>query len=646
MTRGAALAICLGLLGCGGGDDNEKPRPDDGGNETVEPVTMVEGSVAKGPFAEGSEVKLLVDGAEVAGSTTDPLGRWKIDATVQGPVTLVARGSFFDENTGEMADPVELEALVRPDGSPVAINVLTHLAASRVRTLLASGVDFDAAVRQADEELDRSFGLAPAGWKRAAAGNAIDLLGDSDDSAWLFAISTGVLRAASRWPYVPEGETATLESVLTQLRDDLADDGRIDAGPASLVAAYVRGLSIDRVEGLLYEHVRELGWEGALPDLDRVVDSDGDGLANANDPCPTLQPESTSAACEVRSTRIDLDFAARALAVGDVNGDGLDDMVLAHGAGMVTHLGIGGGHFSVHVVASPGPAVPEGAPMLLVDATGDGVADLLTSGELGLSELRTGNGDGTFEAPVPLFTDGAAFQNVTTLDIDDDGRIDLVGGSEPGVLAWARGTGAGFEDPAPLGELFAGDEAAPQVHGAPGPADSVLFAVGTDQLAVYVGSELVSTTELQPARRYGPPAVGDVDGDGNDDLVIYGRPDPNSERFEILTGDGSGRFSPFWVEERSMGYNSTEAIALTDLDADGKAELIALENIEWAGALAVMSWNGARLDRRADLYVRFPPASQLSLRNVNATPRPELIWTTADNERPRGTLQVVGLGLR
>ena len=71
--------------------------------------------------------------------------------------------------------------------------------------------------------------------------------------------------------------------------------------------------------------------------------------------------------------------APSALGIGDLDGDGLDDVVIASNAQLVMLINQGGGHFS----ALAGPTVPAGlAPVTAlaigdVSVSGKGIADLV-----------------------------------------------------------------------------------------------------------------------------------------------------------------------------------------------------------------------------------------------------------------------------
>ena len=117
--------------------------------------------------------------------------------------------------------------------------------------------------------------------------------------------------------------------------------------------------------------------------------------------------------------RVDyLGFGARnSLALGDLDNDGVLDLVMAdeERALVSVRLGRGDGTFATRVNYATGPSP---SFVTLGDLNGDGALDLVTT-----TSVLLGRGDGTFGAPV----DYAATGSSTTLgDLNGDGALDLV----------------------------------------------------------------------------------------------------------------------------------------------------------------------------------------------------------------------------
>jgi hypothetical protein len=87
---------------------------------------------------------------------------------------------------------------------------------------------------------------------------------------------------------------------------------------------------------------------------------------------------------------------------------------------VVTYLGNGDGTFTLKSTTS----TPSGGYVALGDFNHDGKLDFVTSGNL----LALGNGDGTFQTPVPYIPNplSGGFSNLAVGDINNDGWPDVV----------------------------------------------------------------------------------------------------------------------------------------------------------------------------------------------------------------------------
>ena len=141
---------------------------------------------------------------------------------------------------------------------------------------------------------------------------------------------------------------------------------------------------------------------------------------------------------------------ATAIAVGDLNGDGIPDIAVAT-PGIVTGtpssvvilLGNGDGTFQTPITTTLGPQ--NISSIAIADFNLDGKADVVIS-NVGAADvlLLLGNGDGTLQAPAEFFLGGGAFNfgGLAVADFDGNGTPDLAvaGATNMFVLLNAAGS--------------------------------------------------------------------------------------------------------------------------------------------------------------------------------------------------------------
>ena len=221
-------------------------------------------------------------------------------------------------------------------------------------------------------------------------------------------------------------------------------------------------------------------------------------------------------------------WAYDAFDLGDVDGDGRVDLITANTGQpprVTVYSGVGDGSFVATDFAVI-TEIPGFLAFVAADVTGDGRADVLAQGtgfpprvtvhagraDLGFDELDT----------TEVFT----FTHMHAVDLDEDGRAELL-------------TGSGDGDP-------------PQIFVWP----------GTDQ---GIGAAPLFSGMVW---QFGVLRGGDVDGDGLAD-VLTADPEPTAQRF-FHAGDGAGGFG----EPTAADLFKYSILDLGDVDGDGEADVV------------------------------------------------------------------------
>ena len=326
---------------------------------------------------------------------------------------------------------------------------------------------------------------------------------------------------------------------------------------------------------LIFEHGKPYYLRPAAGDLDG--DGDDDVFASTgwehrvflNDgPGPG---ELVDAAYE--STRIGLD----AVELGDLDGDGFVDAV---GVG-VPEVYLNDGFGELQAQPDALPEIPDGFDFGLVDIDGDGDLDGYAS-RFAEDELWLNDGSAAFSAHPGAIPLGTKAWSLDFGDLDGDGDADVVSVTSDfyGPFGLLLNDGAGGLTDASdqfvgsagastveLGDLDAdGDLDAVVLHGAAG-WDKIFFNDGAGVLLEgpqdLWGSALDPTTSVD---------IGDVDGDGDPDVVIGVDP-PSGTWNRLFLNDGAGHMSPTFGK---LPYDDTRtrAVALHDADGDGDLDVL------------------------------------------------------------------------
>lgn len=293
MKTWKAFAILLMVVFCVGCS-----KEDGQTNGGVIPVTKsnVTGSVEKGPFLTGSRVTLYEldthlnpTGKNIFKTETiNDNGDFSFDTKMELAsqyAELEINGYFYNEVKDERStSQITLSALADLSGdSKINVNILTHLESKRVKNLVAGGMRFDEAKKQAKQELLNVFFIT----QEIKNTENISLTDGDENASVLFAISSILLYDKSE---------AEFSEFIAKLSNNFAASGVISEN--SLLEGIRYGqmnVKAKKTTENLENYYKSQGKTISFTNIRKYIDGNGDGVLDDKDeykPNDSLTPES------------------------------------------------------------------------------------------------------------------------------------------------------------------------------------------------------------------------------------------------------------------------------------------------------------------------------------------------------------------
>ncbi|MCA3177110.1 MAG: VCBS repeat-containing protein, partial [Burkholderiales bacterium] len=283
-------------------------------------------------------------------------------------------------------------------------------------------------------------------------------------------------------------------------------------------------------------------------------------------------------------------FQTQTMLVGDLNGDGLSDVLFAAKTGHLwARFGVAGGGFSdLSVLNNTLTAVPSGVTSmqtLLGDIDGDGTDELI---RVALDGEGKATGTATLYRVTRTSAGGLLFTEIgsdtrsgvaSIEDVDGDGRMDLIRTEtrtvDASIKAQLAGTTASKNTTVSVRTVRLGN------------ADGTL-------------STSLDSVLKDDAWTLGSKFSADFNGDGHDDTLFW----QSNNALRLKLGLGDGTYTTADVSTTSLGngltppnaYVFADNLFVTDLDQDGKADLV------WTKSNGASIWQPGRVDTNDRVY--------------------------------------------
>jgi len=264
----------------------------------------------------------------------------------------------------------------------------------------------------------------------------------------------------------------------------------------------------------------------------------------------------------------------KSVTLGDVNGDGIPDLLVANSASndISIMLGVGNGTFKAPVNIASGGTHPVAVALAQLNSGGNLDIVVANSGSNAVDVLL-GNGDGTFQTPVKYAT-GKGPASLKLGFVNLDGNIDIVTADAGGTVSVLTGNGDGTFTKANIAKTAF-----------PSPRDVVIGDFNSDGKADLVvasaaglsffagdnsGKFTTAPVKLAAGAGISSIATGDFNSDGVLDVVVT---NSTSKFTSVFLGTGSASGVPFGAPLRVQSNTGYQSVVVQDFNGDGLADI-------------------------------------------------------------------------
>lgn len=285
------IALLSLIFGCTKEEKIIDPAP-----TTIIKDLTVNGFIQKGPFIQGSEVRIqilnqdfLPTGNVYFTETLNDFGSFLVNITTDQPYLDVSTtGFYFNEITGELsAAPISLKTMSRTlEDKIINVNILTTMEFDRIEYLIKNkDLSFDDARIQAEKEILSVFKIhmdSITGMELISF-DQLDISNGTMNDAILIAISS-ILQY--------NNSEAELSEMVKKISDDIKEDGILNNNTIiNEIVENSKMLDCNLIRNQIIARYQELGHHILVRNFEGFIDHDGNGLIDLfQNPTPIISP--------------------------------------------------------------------------------------------------------------------------------------------------------------------------------------------------------------------------------------------------------------------------------------------------------------------------------------------------------------------